>query len=143
MATVVLAGLIHVISEMYIDDCNVFGKDTDELVYRLRLIFERCRKHNLFVIPYKCFLGYAEIDYVGKVLSAEGLSQEKIRHVFDFPKADIPKQLKSLLGLVNYSHDFIKNASSVLQPLHKLLTNYFKSKKIVWTPEAEQASDMI
>jgi hypothetical protein len=45
--------------------------------------------------------------------------------------------------LVNYFHDFIKNASSVLQPLHKLLTNYHKSKKIVWTPEAEQAFDLI
>jgi hypothetical protein len=45
--------------------------------------------------------------------------------------------------LVNYFHDFMKNASSVLQPLHKLLTNYHKSKKIVWTPEAEQAFDLI
>jgi hypothetical protein len=68
---------------------------------------------------------------------------EKIRHVLDFPKPDISKQLKSFLGLVNYFHDFIKNASSVLQPLHKLLTNYHKSKKIVWTTEAEQAFDLI
>ena len=145
MATVVLAGLIYVICEMYIDDCNVFPKDTDELVFRLRLIFERFRKQNLFVKPNKCFLGYTEIDYVGKVLSAEGLkmSQEKIRHVLDFPKPDISKQLESFLGLVNYFHDFIKNASSELHPLHKLLQNYNKSKKIVWTPEAEQAFDLI
>jgi Reverse transcriptase (RNA-dependent DNA polymerase) len=109
MATVVLAGLIYVTCEMYIDDCNVFGKDTDELVSRLRLTFERCRKHNLFVKPNKCFLGYAEIDYVGKVLSADGLkmSQEKIRHVLDFPRPDVSKQLISFLGLVNYFHDFI------------------------------------
>jgi Reverse transcriptase (RNA-dependent DNA polymerase) len=49
MATVVLAGLIYIICEMYIDDCNVFAKDIDELVVRLRLIFERFRKHNIFV----------------------------------------------------------------------------------------------
>ena len=68
---------------MYIDDCNVFGKDTDELVFRLRLVFQRFRQHKLFLKPYKCYLGYSEIDYVGKVLSAEGLkmSQEKIRQV--------------------------------------------------------------
>jgi hypothetical protein len=145
MATFVLAGLIYVICEMYIDDCNVFGKDTDELVSRLRLTFQRFRKRNLFVKPNKCSLGYAEIDYVGKVLSADGLkmSQEKIRHALDFPKPDIFKQLKRFLGLVNYFQDFIKNASSILQPLRKLLTNYHKSKKIVWTPEAEEAFDLI
>jgi hypothetical protein len=120
MATVVLAGLIYYICEMYIDDCNVFGKDIDELVDRLRQVFERFRKHKIFLKPNKCFLGYAEIDYVGKVLSAEGLkmSQEKIRHVLDFPKPTISKQLKSFLGLVNYFHDFIRNASGVLYPLH-------------------------
>jgi hypothetical protein len=44
---------------MYIDDCNVFAKDIDELVVRLRLIFEHLRKHNIFVKANKCFLGYA------------------------------------------------------------------------------------
>jgi hypothetical protein len=39
MATVVLAGLICIICEMYIDDCNVFGEDLDELVIRFRPIF--------------------------------------------------------------------------------------------------------
>ena len=71
------------------------------------------------------------------------MSQEKIRQVLDFPKPDISKQLKSFLGLVNYCHDFIKNASSVLYPLHQLLADYDKSKKIVWTPEADSAFELI
>jgi hypothetical protein len=33
------------------------------------------------------------------------MSQQKIRHVLDFPKPDISKQLKSFLGLVNYFHE--------------------------------------
>jgi hypothetical protein len=123
MATVVLAGLIYVICEMYID--------TDELVSRRRLIFARFRKHNLFVKRNKCFLGYTEIVYVGKVLSADGLkmSQEKIRHVLDFPKPDISKQLKSFLGLVNYFYDFIKNASSVLHRYTSCLQIIINLKK--------------
>ena len=82
---------------MYIDDCNVFGKDIDKLISRLRLVFERFRKHKIFLKPNKCYLGYAEIDYVGKVLSADGhrMSQEKIRNVLDFPKPVLYKQLKS------------------------------------------------
>jgi Reverse transcriptase (RNA-dependent DNA polymerase) len=64
MATVVLAGLIYIICEMYVDDCNVFAKDLDELDIRLRLLLYI--KHIIFVKANKCFLGYAEIDYVGK-----------------------------------------------------------------------------
>ena len=84
MTTVVLAGLIYSTCEMYIDDCKVFGKDIDELISRLRLVFERFRKHKVFALDFvKCYLGYAEIDYVEKGLSADGLrmSQEKIRTV--------------------------------------------------------------
>ena len=56
MATVVLAGLIYMICEMYIDDCTVhiFGDINIEFVSRLKLIFERFRKHNLYLKDSKC-----------------------------------------------------------------------------------------
>ena len=88
MATVVLAGLIYIACEMYKDDCNVFGKDTTEFINRLRGVFLRYRIHKLFLKDKKCYFGYAEIDFVGKVLSEKGLqmSETKIRSVLDFPK---------------------------------------------------------
>ena len=49
MATFVLAGLMHFICEMYIDDCNVFGKDTDQLICRLIEVFLRFRRYRLFL----------------------------------------------------------------------------------------------
>ena len=55
MATVVLAGLIYMICEMYIDDCTVFGDTNIGFVSRLKLIFERFRKHNLYLKASKCF----------------------------------------------------------------------------------------
>ena len=138
MATVVLAGLIYIMCEMYIDDCNVFGKDTTEFINRLRGVFLRFRTHKLFLKAKKCYFGYAEIDFVGKVLSEEGLkmSQAKIRSVLDFPQPIIAGQLKSFLGLVNYFRDFIRNQSSIVHSLHQLLLNYNKTKKVVWTLEA-------
>ena len=54
MATVVLAGLIYMICEMYIDDCTVFSDTNIEFVSRLKLIFERFRKHNLYLKASKC-----------------------------------------------------------------------------------------
>jgi Reverse transcriptase (RNA-dependent DNA polymerase) len=49
MATVVLAGLIYLICEMYIDDCIVYGSDMNQFVDRLRQIFMRFRQHHLFL----------------------------------------------------------------------------------------------
>jgi hypothetical protein len=48
---------------LYTDD---FAEDIDELVLRLRLIFERFRKYDTFSKANKTFPGYPEIDCVGK-----------------------------------------------------------------------------
>ena len=101
--------------------------------------------HKLFLKAKKCYFGYAEIDFVGKVLSEKGLqmSLTKIRSVIDFPKSVIAKQLKSFLGLVSYFRDFIRHQSSIVHPLHQLLLNYNKTKKIVWTLEADACFDLV
>ena len=53
----------------------------------------------MFLKAQKCFFGYSEIDFVGKVLSEEGLkmSQLKIESVLDFPQPVVSKQLKKIL----------------------------------------------
>ena len=88
---------------MYIDDCIVYGSTEIEFVSRLRSIFERFRLHNLFLKASKCKFGYSELDFVGKVISEEGLqmSRTRIQSVLDFPVPVYAKQLKSFLGTVN------------------------------------------
>jgi Reverse transcriptase (RNA-dependent DNA polymerase) len=110
MATIVLAGLIYMICEMYIDDCIVYGSD------RLRQVFMRFRQHHLLLKASKCHFGYSEIEYVGRVISEDGLkiSQEKKRSVSDFPVPIISKQLKSFLGLTNYFRDFVRDHSTIV-----------------------------
>ena len=90
MATVVLAGLIYMTCEMYIDDCIVFGKNTIEFISRLRGVFLRFRTHKLYLKAKNVISGML------KVLSENGLqmSQTEIRSVIDFPKPVIAKQLR-------------------------------------------------
>ena len=125
------------ICEMYIDDCQVFGANNDEFVTRLRSILLRFRKHNLYLKASKCYFGYSELEFVGKVISVERLkvSRIKIQSVLDFPLPTVGKQLKSFLGTVNYLRDFVRNHSTIVKPLHDLISNYDRTRKIVWTPE--------
>ena len=67
------------------------------------------------------------------------MSQSKIKSVLDFPIPTVSRQLKSFLGLVNYFRDFIRNQSSLVKPLHTLITPYVKSKKLEWNSDAVTA----
>ena len=137
MATVVFTGLIYMICEMYIDDCTVFGDTNIEFVSRIKLISERFRKHNLYLEASKYFFGYSELKFVGRVVSEKGLqiSRAKIQSVLDFPLPIVSKQLKSFLGTVIYLRDY----SIISQPLHQLLTDYNKTRRVVWTLESTAA----
>ena len=133
MATIVLTRLIYHIREMYIDEFIVYGNTDGEFVPRLRSIFERLRLHNMFLKASKCKFGYSELDFVGKIISIEGLQMSRIRiqSVLDFPVPVYAKQLKSFLGTVNYFRDFIRNQSSLLHLLHALIADYHKTRKIL------------
>ena len=104
-------------------------------------LFERFRKHNVYLKANKCYFGFKELEFVGKVLSEEGLkiSRTKIQSVLDFPLPTVGKQLKSFLGTVNYLRDFVHNHSIIVKPLHDLIANYDKTRRIVWTPETTAA----
>ena len=82
MATVVLAGLIYMICEMCIDDCTVFGDTNIEFVSRLKLIFERFSNNNLYLKASKCFFGYSELEFVGRVVSEKGFTNESDRLIY-------------------------------------------------------------
>ena len=59
----------------------LFGSSNEEFVSRVRQIFLRFRKHNLYLKASKTYLGYKNLDFEGKVLSAEGLSMsQKKKH---------------------------------------------------------------
>ena len=57
------------------------------------------------------------------------------QYFLDLPLPTVGKQLKSFLGTVNYLRDFVKNYSTIVKPLHDLITNSDEPRKIVWTPE--------
>ena len=146
MATVVLAGLLYFICEMYIDDCIVFANSDEQLLERLETIFIRFKEKNVYLKASKCKFGLATVEYIGRQISKDGvtMSDSKINSVLDFPKPKVNTHLRSFLGLANYFRDFVPNHSNVVSPLHKMI-DYSASKqtKLTWTPEGEKAFDLV
>jgi hypothetical protein len=148
MASVVLIGLIYFICEMYLDDCIVYGRGPKQFCQRLRDVLERFRKHNILLKPKKCKFEMAMVEYCGKQISEDGLSMstKKIQKVLNFPKPTTARQMKQLVGLLNYFRDFCQHHSQIMKPLHDMILNYQKKTRdraLIWTEEGLIAFDRI
>jgi hypothetical protein len=97
MASRVLAGLLYIFVELYLDDVVVYATSDEEFLARLRVVFERFRQFNITLNPKKCYFGLAEVEFVGHVLKSDGVcfSTEKRTKVLDFALTVKQKQLKS------------------------------------------------
>jgi hypothetical protein len=148
MVTYVLAGLVYLICEVYLDDIIVHANTEDEFIDRLRQVFERLRLRKITLNPSKCRLGMSKTEYVGHVIDETGLSfsEEKKNEVLKCRRPSTQKELKSFLGLVNYFRDHIKDHSSIVQPLNEMIPggeSYKRSASLRWTPETINAFNVI
>ncbi len=96
MASVILAGLLYIFVELYLDDVLVYATSVEEFLERLRIVFERFRQFNITLNPKKCCFGLEEVEFIGHVLRSDGVcfSTEKRSKVLDFPLPVKQKQLK-------------------------------------------------
>ena len=63
-------------------------------------------------------------------------TQEKVHVVVHAPKPENVPQVRSLLGLMNYYHEFLPNLATVLHPMNQFLE---QSNKWTWTTKCEEA----
>jgi hypothetical protein len=86
-----------------------------------------------------------KIEFVGHKISEEGVtfSRGKIQEVLDFSRPVTQQQLRQFIGLANYYRDHVRNHSDKARPLTQLFKDYDKRKKIVWTPEAIEAFEIL
>ena len=96
-------------------------------------MFKRPAEYNIKLNPKKLKIGLTEIEYVGQVLSAEGvnMSGEKILKVLDFVRPQTVKKQRSFLGLTAYFYKHILNYTLVVNPLHKMLLGW-KNQSVIW-----------
>ena len=94
----------------------------------------------------KCVLGVNELEVLGYNLSAEGITatDHKIKAIESFSEPTTIKELRRLLGLINYQRRFIPDAAAILAPLNSYLQGDVKNiSKISLNFNAKQALERI
>lgn len=112
-------------SEEIIDNIMIWGKDARDHEAKLAEVLARADEVGLWFNKQKCKMKKPEVEYVGHVFSKDGVrpTEDRVKAIKNLPKPENKKDLQRFMGMVNYLGKFIKNLSTVNQPLRELLEN--------------------
>ena len=134
----VLTGLHWLSCLVYLDDIVIFGKSFEEHLTNLASVLQRLRDANLKLQPAKCGLCKDEINFLGHVVSADGVATDpsNIVKVKEWPTPTNGKEVQQFLGLAMYYCRFIKGFATIAKPLHRLTE---KGANFTWTDACSEA----
>ena len=104
----------------------------------LQCMFNRLREANLKLKPKKCTLFQKEVQFLGHVVSEQGIScdPEKLDTVQDWAVPTNVSEVRSFLGFANYYRRFVKSFAHIASPLTQLTK---KDVPFLWTSECQMA----
>ena len=79
------------------------------------------------------------------MINEHGLTftREKIDKVLQIPPCVLGRDLKSFLGVAVFFIDHIQNYAIKVAPLHRMLKDYSRDRKLVWTEEGKASFEEI
>jgi hypothetical protein len=119
---------------VFIDNILVYSKTEEEHDEHLRIVLQMLRKHKLYAKFDKCDFYEKEIQYLGHVISAEGISidPEKIKAIMKWLAPKDVEDIRSFMGITRNYRRFIEGFFNIAYPitsLQKKGTNFNWSKK--------------
>jgi hypothetical protein len=86
---------------VFIDDILIYSKNEEERATHLRIVLTRLREHQLYAKFSKCAFWLEEIQFLGHVLSANGIAVDpsKIKDILEWKPPTTVHQVRSFLGL--------------------------------------------
>ncbi|KAJ3553524.1 hypothetical protein NP233_g12624 [Leucocoprinus birnbaumii] len=111
--------LLDVCITVYLDDILIYLDDIASHKDHVREVLCQLRKHGLFAHADKCKFHQDKVEYLGYILSTNGLtmSDNKVKIIQEWPKPHKVKDIQSFLGFTNFYCCFIYNYSDIVIPL--------------------------
>ena len=124
------------------DDIIIFGSTRQEHDKALECCLARLRDRGLTVNPKKCKFLQPIIEFYGQVFSAQGTCPDpkRIAAIQQMSAPSNAKEVRSFLGMVNYSSKYIKDYATLTASLRELTK---KSVPFTWTTEHQTAFEQL
>jgi len=123
---------------IFMDDVVVFSPSFEQHLEDLRKVFMRLRNVNLTLKVSKCSFFQAEVPMLGFIVGRRGIFPipEKLRAVTDMPSPKSVREVRQVLGFLEFYRRFIKDFSKIAAPMSNLLKDDFEFD---WSKECESA----
>ena len=115
-----LAGIEGV--ENILDNIVVHGPDTETHNRRLHQTIERLQECGLTLNAEKCLFNTDRLVFMGMLLSEKGIgpTADRVKAVLEVEEPKSASDVRSFLGLANYSSRFIPHFATLSEPLRRL-----------------------
>ena len=101
---------------VYMDDILVATKDDQEFHNQcIHRMFEKLKKHDLYLKPEKCAFDQTRIKFLGVILKGRTVQMDpaKVKGMADWPPLQNVTDICSFLGFTGFYHYFIPNYSLI------------------------------
>jgi hypothetical protein len=118
----VLRDYLDKFCSVYLDDILIYSENLAQHRDHVKQILRMLRENNLFCKPEKCQFEVKEVEYLGFVISPNGIGMDpgKLRAVAEWPTPRNLRDIQSFLGFANFYRQFIQGYSKVVTPLTHL-----------------------
>jgi transposase InsO family protein len=126
---------------VFFDDILIYSKSWEDHLQHVDKVLQLLKEQQLYAKPSKCFFGVKEVEYLGHIVSHEGVKVDpnKIKAMMDWPIPKTLKNLRGFLGLTGYYRKFVRNYGRIAAPLTELT----KKDAFSWTPEATKSFEQL
>lgn len=134
-----LAGLVDVICVVYLDDILIFTKTREQHTEAVKQVLSRLSAAGLFANPEKCEFYTKSVEFLGFVVSPEGIAmeQERVGAIAKWPVPSSVKDIQVFLGFTGFYRRFIRNYSKVCAALTDRLAKQARGEQVMTTGARE------
>ncbi|MCU1441842.1 MAG: hypothetical protein JWP85_2839, partial [Rhodoglobus sp.] len=128
---------------VYLDDVLMYSKTREEHRELVGKVLQKLREYNLVANPKKSFFDKTEIEFLGYILSPEGVTMatDKVKSIMEWQTPRSVKDVQIFMGFANFYRRFIHNFSGVCKPITDCLRG--DAKNFVWSSMAQGAFKML
>ncbi len=104
---------------VYLDNILIYSNNPVEHREHIHEVLCRLRANGLYCKGSKCEFHQDSMEYLGYILSLEGvhMSKDKVKAIIDWLVLQKAKDIQSFLGFANFYHHFIHEYSDIVIPL--------------------------